>query len=63
MIAATIRCPRCRRALATTDGARLLIGPAYCDRLVTLHCAAPGCGGRVVWRPQISGVRVVPLPA
>jgi endogenous inhibitor of DNA gyrase (YacG/DUF329 family) len=50
---ATIRCPRCGQALAQSDGHTLHIGAVLIERLVTLRCAARGCGGRVVWRPAM----------
>jgi hypothetical protein len=47
-----ICCPRCHQQLAESDGARLLLGAAFCTRIVTLQCAHTGCGGRVVWQPR-----------
>jgi RNase P subunit RPR2 len=42
-------CRCCRRSLAITNGARLLIGEAYTDEPITLRCA--GCGLRQTWKP------------
>lgn len=42
-------CRCCRRALAVTNGCRLLIGEAYTDEPITLRCAS--CGSRQTWKP------------
>lgn len=47
----TIRCPICGKPLGTSDGRQLHLGAVYCDRVVTVRCAAERCTGRVVWKP------------
>lgn len=53
-----LRCPRCGRVIAETDGQLLYIGGGIARRLITLGCAGRAengrtlpCHGVVVWKP------------